>query len=35
VHAIKEMGVQDVVFSKHVGLEIADMARSKCGLFAS
>jgi transposase, IS5 family len=29
VHAIKEMGVQDVVFSKHVGLEVADMAKSK------
>jgi IS5 family transposase len=26
---IKKMGVQDVVFSKHVGLEIADMAKSK------
>jgi IS5 family transposase len=29
VHAIKEMGVQDVVFSKHVGLEVTDMAKSK------
>jgi transposase, IS5 family len=26
---IKKMGVEDVVFSKHVGLEIGDMAKSK------
>jgi IS5 family transposase len=26
---IREIGVQDVVFSKHVGLEISDMARSE------
>jgi IS5 family transposase len=26
---IKQMGVQDVVFSKHVGLEVAEMAKSK------
>lgn len=25
---IKQMGVQDVVFSKHVGLDVADMAKS-------
>jgi IS5 family transposase len=29
---IKNMGVEDVVFSKHVGLEVADMAKSK-GVF--
>jgi IS5 family transposase len=29
VHAIKAMGVQDVVFSKHVGLDVADMAKSQ------
>ena len=28
VQAIKAMGVEDVVFSKHVGLDIADMAKS-------
>jgi IS5 family transposase len=32
VRGIKELGVEDVVFSKHVGLEIADMAKSK-GVF--
>jgi IS5 family transposase len=32
VHDIKQMGVEDVVFSKHVGLEIAEMAKSK-GVF--
>lgn len=29
VQDIKAMGVADVVFSKHVGLEVADMAKSK------
>jgi IS5 family transposase len=29
---IKKMGVEDVVFSKHVGLEVGDMAKSK-GVF--
>jgi IS5 family transposase len=32
VHDIKQMGVEDVVFSKHVGLEITEMAKSK-GVF--
>jgi IS5 family transposase len=29
---IKELGVEDVVFSKHLGLDVADMAKSK-GVF--
>ncbi|HWL84965.1 MAG TPA: ISNCY family transposase [Polyangiaceae bacterium] len=29
VRDIKEMGVEDVAFSKHVGLDVADMAKSK------
>lgn len=28
VQAIKEMGVEDVVFSKHVGLDVTEMAKS-------
>lgn len=28
VQAIKELGVKDVVFSKHVGLDVAEMAKS-------
>jgi IS5 family transposase len=28
VQAIKQMGVEDVVFSKHVGLQVTEMARS-------
>lgn len=29
VHDIKELGVTDVVFSKHVGLEVTEMAKSR------
>jgi IS5 family transposase len=29
VAEIKQMGVEDVVFGKHAGLEVTDMAKSK------